>query len=616
VSPCPPSWASYGAYCRLVATPGTPVPALKISDLAHTTLHGESTNGIDKTILTVNGVSYLNNNPSVFSSPSDIWAEVDFNIYGTGNGSNINFNTGSALTIKTSANYGSALVPSCGIGFPVSTLETNNLNRSNNCCSYGGVDTSIIFTESTNSDPTTTCASYGYTVTPSAGSGGSINPDSAFMVLSGKAAKFTITSNSGYTLVTPVGGTCGGTLSGNTYTTNPITTNCTVAATFTSIGGPSYTVTPSTPAGVGTGGTISPSGPVTVPSGNTAKFTVTANSGYSVNSSGGSCVGSWSAGTQSNSWIWTSVPITANCGVTFAFGTTVSTSAGTGGTISGGGTVVLGQTSKLTITPNSGYTIASVTGCGGTLSGNTYATGAITAPCTVTATFTSTVNTRTVGGSVSGLTGSGLRLALTAGNQTVNVSPDVSSYVFPTAVSSGTAYTVSVQTQPTGLTCSITNASGTVGATNVTNANVTCYTDICDWRNAISRTNSSSIYIRPGGLCLQSPNYWYIAKFQPDGNFVLYKYDSNTKDWTKVLWASNTYGKGADSLVMQSDWNNVIYSSSGAALWSTGTYGSVIPAGTSQMGMVMQDDGNLVVYVYDQSLKPIKALWATGTNGQ
>ncbi|WP_156033363.1 BACON domain-containing protein [Candidatus Magnetobacterium casense] len=39
------------------------------------------------------------------------------------------------------------------------------------------------------------------------------------------------------------------------------------------------------------------------------------------------------------------------------------------------------------MTPNTGYSIGSVTGCGGSLSGNTYTTGAITANCTVTATF-------------------------------------------------------------------------------------------------------------------------------------------------------------------------------------------------------------------------------------
>ncbi|MCL2871925.1 MAG: hypothetical protein FWF41_02920 [Betaproteobacteria bacterium] len=42
---------------------------------------------------------------------------------------------------------------------------------------------------------------------------------------------YTVTPNAGYTL-SSVGGTCGGTLSGNTYTTKIVTANCTVAASF------------------------------------------------------------------------------------------------------------------------------------------------------------------------------------------------------------------------------------------------------------------------------------------------------------------------------------------------------------------------------------------------
>lgn len=67
---------------------------------------------------------------------------------------------------------------------------------------------------------------------------------------------------------------------------------------------------------------------------------------------------------------------------------TVTASAGTGGTISpSSATVNSGKTASFTVTPSTGYSIASVTGCGGTLKGNTYTTGAITADCTVSASF-------------------------------------------------------------------------------------------------------------------------------------------------------------------------------------------------------------------------------------
>ena len=70
------------------------------------------------------------------------------------------------------------------------------------------------------------------------------------------------------------------------------------------------------------------------------------------------------------------------------FSYTVSTTAGTGGTISPASqTVTSGNTTTFTVTPNAGYT-ASVSGCSGSLSGTTYTTGAITGACTVSATFT------------------------------------------------------------------------------------------------------------------------------------------------------------------------------------------------------------------------------------
>jgi YVTN family beta-propeller protein len=66
---------------------------------------------------------------------------------------------------------------------------------------------------------------------------------------------------------------------------------------------------------------------------------------------------------------------------------TVSASAGTNGSITPAAqTVAQGNTTSFTVTPNAGYT-ASASGCGGSLAGSTYTTGAITADCTVSATF-------------------------------------------------------------------------------------------------------------------------------------------------------------------------------------------------------------------------------------
>ena len=112
-----------------------------------------------------------------------------------------------------------------------------------------------------------------YTVTPSAGVGGSISPNVPVSVVADSTATFTLTANSGYTAT--AAGTCGGSLSGNSYTTSPIGADCTVEATFL----PNiYTVTPS----ASPHGTISPSTPVAVSLASTPTFTITPDPGFGV----------------------------------------------------------------------------------------------------------------------------------------------------------------------------------------------------------------------------------------------------------------------------------------------------------------------------------------------
>jgi len=122
----------------------------------------------------------------------------------------------------------------------------------------------------------------------------------------------------------------------------------------------------------------------------------------------------------------------------------------------------------------------------------------------------------TIGGSVSGLTSSGLVMAVTAGSQTVGVPSGSVNYVFPTAQPDGTGYTVSVQTQPTGQTCSMANASGAIAAANVTNANVTCTTNTYMVTPSVSGGNGT---IDPG--VPQSVNYNATTGFTltPDAGY-------------------------------------------------------------------------------------------------
>ena len=63
-----------------------------------------------------------------------------------------------------------------------------------------------------------------------------------------------------------------------------------------------------------------------------------------------------------------------------------------------------------------------------------------------------------------------------SGTQSDTVSPvnGATSYNFSKTLVNGNSYTVSIGAQPTGQTCSLTNATGTVGTTNVSNVNLSC----------------------------------------------------------------------------------------------------------------------------------------------
>ena len=82
--------------------------------------------------------------------------------------------------------------------------------------------------------------------------------------------------------------------------------------------------------------------------------------------------------------------------------------------------------------------------------------------------------TYTVGGTVTGLTGSGLTLQNNAGDDLL-IGTD-GPFSFPTAVVSGTAYSVEVITQPSAPTqnCVVTNGSSSAIADNVTNVSIEC----------------------------------------------------------------------------------------------------------------------------------------------
>ena len=310
---------------------------------------------------------------------------------------------------------------------------------------------------------------------------GTISPANP-IVTAGQTQILTLSPSPGYT-ISSVGGSCGGTLDGNIYTTKAITANCTVTAAFVRKGTqPTITASVS-----GTGGTINPSGAVSVTSGMDKVFTVTPNAGYGIFRVAGTCGGTLNGNT------YTTRKIGGDCTVVAEFTeklTVTASVSGTGGTISPLGATPVNYKGSLTfkVTPNPGYAINTVSGCGKTYSGNGITTAvdypfdAITRSCPVVATFvpiSQPPTTYPVGGTISGLNGSvTLNLASThptASPQTQTLKRDTNgSYTFPTPLQAGSNWTVSVTGQPANQKCTVANSSGTDIRAPVTNVNVTC----------------------------------------------------------------------------------------------------------------------------------------------
>ncbi len=101
------------------------------------------------------------------------------------------------------------------------------------------------------------------------------------------------------------------------------------------------------------------------------------------------------------------------------------------------------------------------------------------------------------------------------------------------------------------------------------------------------------------GESIKSLDGKHTLILQRDGNLVLYN------DQAKPIWASGTVGTG-DYFVLQADSNLVLYDNTGKPLHAWGGQG------TGANHLVVQNDGNLVLY----KDVPLKAIWATNTQGQ
>ena len=91
--------------------------------------------------------------------------------------------------------------------------------------------------------------------------------------------------------------------------------------------------------------------------------------------------------------------------------------------------------------------------------------------------------------------------------------------------------------------------------------------------------------------------------FKSDGNLVLTNMQTGQQ-----TWSSNTRGSGAATLSMNGDGSLALLDGQGNSIWSVG------PMNIKKAHLVVQDDGNLVIYK-DNKTDSKHAVWSSQTSG-
>jgi N-acetylneuraminic acid mutarotase len=171
---------------------------------------------------------------------------------------------------------------------------------------------------------------------------------------------------------------------------------------------------------------------------------------------------------------------------TYAIGGTVSGLSGAGLVLedNGGDNLSITGNGSFTFTTKiasgNGYAVTVHTQPSSPAQNCTIANGSGTASANVTnvtVTCTTATSTYTVGGTLTGLSGSGLVLEDNGGDN-LTVTAGSTSFTFATKISTGSNYAVTVFSQPSNpaQTCTVTNGSGTVSGGNITNISIACAT--------------------------------------------------------------------------------------------------------------------------------------------
>ena len=280
--------------------------------------------------------------------------------------------------------YGSTaeyhIIPS--VGYVISDVLVDNV-------SVGAVSTYTFSNVTSSHTIHAEFTAFNYTITASAGNGGTITPSGSTSVGAGATVTFAIAPNTGYVISDVlVDGSSVGAVS--SYTFETVSANHTIQATFSQI---NFTIV----ATAGANGSITPSGSQTVAYGATPTFTVTPNAGYTLDYV---TVDGMEVNLTGNTY--TFAPVTADHMIYASFvpnNYTITVTDPLNGTITPNGVVTVSYqaTPTFTIVPALGYEVTAITVNGTNVIGSAVAQGTgaytytfppVTANRTLTATMT------------------------------------------------------------------------------------------------------------------------------------------------------------------------------------------------------------------------------------
>ncbi len=171
--------------------------------------------------------------------------------------------------------------------------------------------------------------------------------------------------------------------------------------------------------------------------------------------------------------------------------------------------------------------------------------------------------TYTIGGSVTGLWATGLVLA--DGTDSLSVPQRAGVFTMPVGLPQGAHYAITVQTQPSGLLCSVGNGSGTVGSAAVTNVTVSCGTGAYTVGGSVSGLTGTGLVLENGSDTLavlaqaqtftmptaqaSGASYDVVVEAHPPAQYCSVGNGSGTVGNVDVTGVAVACGPGSDTVV-------------------------------------------------------------------